>query len=239
MAWNIMHGGGKRAPAIARRLARRRPDVAVLSEFRDTPPSRGLAARLAGMGLPYQLTTADPKNPRRNGLLIASRWPLRRLRSRRPPSDPERWLLARVASPAPLSLAAVHVPNRVSGRKYPFLDALLAFARRWRGGDALMLGDYNTGRIGADESVPCFSRREDAFMTEMEAAGWADAYRRVRGRGRAYTWQAPGGGGRFRMDHAFVHRSAQGRLAGARIMWPRRGARPPSDHAALWIELEP
>ncbi len=237
LVWNIMHGGGGRTPAIAERIGRGRPDLVILTEFRGTPPSRALAARIARMGLRAQITTASDSHPARNALLLASRWPVRRIHWRRPPEPPERRLLARVRAPTPITVAAIHAPNRASGRKYPFLDALCDLARRWRGGGAMLAGDYNTGRIGEDETVRCFTRREDDFMAAMAKAGWADAYRTAHGERRAYTWRAPGGGGRFRLDHAHLNPRARGRLIDARIRWTRGAARPPSDHAALWITL--
>ena len=84
------------------------------------------------------------------------------------------------------------MPNRVSGIKYPFLDALRDLARRWRGGDAIVAGDFNTGRIGEDETVKCFNKREDDFMTAMSKAGWADALpQRPRPKTRLYLARAP------------------------------------------------
>ena len=233
-----MHGGGRRAATIIEYVRNGRPDLIMLAEFRGTPPSREIATRIGEMGLPHQLSTASESSPARNALLLASGWPLKRIHWRRPPVPEERRLLVHVHSPTPFTIAAVHVPNRVSGIKYPFLDALCDLARRWRGGGALMAGDFNTGRIGEDESVKCFNRREDVFMTTMSEAGWADAYRSVHGPKRAYTWRAPGGGGSFRLDHAFINRRAQGRLLDARIDWPPGNPKPPSDHAALWITLK-
>ncbi|MDE0341122.1 MAG: endonuclease/exonuclease/phosphatase family protein [Nitrospinae bacterium] len=238
LIWNIMHGGGRRADKIVERIGQGSPDIVILTEFRGTPPSREIASRIEELGLPHQLNTASDNHPSKNALLLASRWPLRRIHWRRPPEPAERRLLAHVRAPTPITIAAVHVPNRVSGIKYPFLDALRDLTRRRRGGDAIVAGDFNTGRIHEDETVKCFNRREDDFMTAMSDAGWADAYRSVHGRKRAYTWRAPGGGGSFRLDHAFVNRRAQDRLLDARIDWPPGNPRPPSDHAALWITLK-
>ena len=78
--WNIRHGGGVRAAAIARRISTWGADAVALCEFRGTPPSGELARALAARGLTYQCTTADRARPAVNGLLLASRWPLRRLR---------------------------------------------------------------------------------------------------------------------------------------------------------------
>lgn len=233
-----MHGGGGRAPAIVEYIRSGNPDIAILTEFRGTPPSREIAFRIEELGLPYQLSTASESKPAKNALLLASCWPLKRIHWKRPPEPAERRLLAHVRAPASIAIAAVHVLNRVSGKKYPFLDAIRDLALRWRGGGAIVAGDFNTGRIGEDESVKCFNRREDDFMTTMSEAGWTDAYRSVNGQKRAYTWRAPGGGGSFRLDHAFINRCAQGRLLDARIDWVKGDPRPPSDHAALWITLK-
>ncbi|HKX04226.1 MAG TPA: endonuclease, partial [Methylomirabilota bacterium] len=71
--WNIRHGGGVRAAAIARRISLWGADAVALCEFRGTPPSGELARALAQRGLVYQCTTADPARPAVNGLLLASR----------------------------------------------------------------------------------------------------------------------------------------------------------------------
>ncbi|HMB88738.1 MAG TPA: endonuclease/exonuclease/phosphatase family protein, partial [Methylomirabilota bacterium] len=159
--WNIRHGGGVRAAAIARRISTWGADAVALCEFRGTPPSGELARALAARGLAYQCTTADPARPTVNGLLLASRWPLRRVRLATAPVEPGRWLLARIQSPTPLVVGVMHVPNRVTGRKYPYLDAVLETARRTWPGPAVFLGDTNSGRIGLDEEVPAFNRVED------------------------------------------------------------------------------
>ena len=241
VAWNIRAGGGRRAGQIADQLRRWRPDVVALSEFRATPPSRWLAGALAEQGLRHQRTTADPRNAASNSLLVAARWPLRRVGVRASFAPAGRWLLARIDAPRPFAIGAMHVPNRVSGLKYPFLDGLLDLARRWRGGPALFAGDTNSGWIGIDEEAPAFNAREDGWMTAMERAGWPDAFRRLHGHRRAYTWYSPNGRNGFRLDEAFVNRALLPRMLGARYRWGRTEAGAPrealSDHAALIVEL--
>jgi exonuclease III len=241
VAWNIRAGGGERAAAIARQLGRWAPDVAVLSEFRATPPSLGLARALAGHGLVHQLTTADARRPAMNALLLAARWPLRRLRLRTAPLDPYRWLLAAVAAPAPLTLGAMHVPNRVSGRKYPYLDAVLDCARGWRRGPALLVGDTNSGRRGLDEEVPVFNAREEGWIDTLAGCGWLDTFRHLRADARAYTWYSPNGRHGFRIDQAFVNAPLLARLKDSAYRWGgarARGRRDAlSDHAALVLDL--
>jgi len=241
VAWNIRAGGGARAGAIARQLVRWAPDVVALSEFRASPPSLALARTLASAGLVHQLTTATDDAPHTNALLIAARWPLRRLRLPGGPVEPRRWLAATAAGPQPLVLGTMHVPNRLGGRKYPFLDAVLTCARGWRGGPALFVGDTNSGRRGLDEQVPAFNAIEEAWVDDLGACGWTDAFRHLRPDARVYTWYSPNGRHGFRIDQAFVNAPLLARLKDASYVWggaSRRGRRALlSDHAALLIDL--
>jgi exodeoxyribonuclease III len=240
--WNIRAGGGRRVGAILGQLSAWAPDVVALCEFRDTPPSRELARGLAGHGLPHQRHTIAPLHPAQNRLLVASRWPLRRLRLPREPAEPGRWLLVQVAAPQPIALGLMHVPNRVTGRKYPFLDAVLGLARRWQRGPALFLGDTNSGCRGIDEETVAFNAREDGWIASLALAGWADGFRRLHGQARVYSWHAPNGGNGFRIDQAFLNPALCARLRAARYVWgTRRGDRrrpAVSDHAALLVELD-
>ena len=240
VAWNIRAGGGVRVDAILAQLRRWAPDVVTLSEFRGTPPSVTLARGLADYGLGHQISSAARREPNVNALLVASRWPLRRLRMGCAPADC-RWLLAEVQAPDAFTVGAMHVPNRVSGRKYVFLDAVLEVARRWRRGPALLAGDTNSGRRGIDEETPAFNQREEGWIDALAACGWADAYRVLAGNRRAYTWYSPNGRNGFRIDQAFVNNSLMDRVLRARYVWGRvlRGARQDaiSDHAALVMDL--
>ena len=222
VGWNIRAGGGYRGLALGAQLRRFRPDVAALCEFRATPPSAALALTLAELGLGHQITTADPRAPGVNRLLVASRFPLARIEEHRAPAEPGRWLLARVEAKHPFALGAMHVPNRVTGRKWPFLDSVLSVAESWRDGPAVFVGDTNSGRPGIDEESPAFNRREGAWIDGLERAGWRDAFRHVRGSARAYTWYSPNGGNGFRIDQAFVNPDL---LAATHPSEPRLGAR--------------
>jgi exonuclease III len=245
VAWNIRAGGGVRTASIARQLVRWEPDIVALSEFRGTPPSAALASRLAAHGLVHQLATCDPRAVDRNALLIASRWPLRRLRVRGAPAERCRWVLAGVDAPAePLVIGLMHVPNRVTRRKYPYLDAVLGCARRWKLGPALLVGDTNSGRRGIDEEVETFNAIEEGWINSLAACGWIDAYRHLRGDdARAYTWYSPNGRNGFRLDQAFLNAPLLARLKEVAYVWggaASRGRRDRlSDHAALLVDLGP
>ena len=250
VSWNIRAGGGRRVRAIADQLSRWGPDVIALSEFRGTAPSTELGRVLADRGLAHQLSTASATSPQANRLLVASRWPLALIKlGREPAGDPGRFLLARVAAAVPITLGAMHVPNRVTGRKFAFLDQVLAMTFSWRRGPALLVGDTNSGLIDLDEEVAAFIPEEDGWIRSLEAAGWSDAFRCLRGEERSYTWYSPNGGNGFRIDQAFVNRALRPRL---RAVWHEWGAAPArdvrrarrvrrdalSDHAAVLIELD-
>ena len=238
--WNIRAGGGTRVERIARQLEGWAPDAVALCEFRATPPSRELARALAGFGLEHQCTTADRARPSANRLLIAARWPLRRLRLRSEPDEPGRWLSACVEAPRPLTLGAIHVPNRASGRKDVFYADILTLLGGWRRGPLLLLGDTNSGRRRIDEETPVFGPKEEAWLDALEHLGWLDAFRLARGRARAYTWYSPNRGNGFRIDQAFVNHALRPRLRDVRYDWGRpAGSRLNglSDHAALLLDL--
>jgi exonuclease III len=185
--------------------------------------------------------TCDPRTMQRNALLVASRWPVRRLRLHGAPRDRCRWLLAGVDAAPPLVIGAMHVPNRVTRRKYPFLAAVLGCARRWDLGPALLIGDTNSGRRGLDEEVPAFNVHEEGWIDDLAACGWADAFRHLRVEARAYTWYSPNGRNGFRIDQAFVNAPLRVRLKDVVYVWggAASGGRRDrlSDHAALLVDL--
>ena len=240
VSWNIRAGGGYRAADIVGQILAWRADIVALSEFRGTPPSRGIASALAAAGLRFQRTTAAPAHAAVNALLVAARWPLRSVRLDRAPTGTTRWLHVNVAAPVPFAVMALHVPNRSSGRKYPFLDSVADVAERWRGGPALIVGDTNSGRIGVDETSPAFNRIEDRWIATMARHGWPDFYRAGQPDGRDYTWYSPNGGNGFRLDQAFVNTALADRVRRVAYRWggadtERRDRL--SDHAALVVDL--
>ena len=135
----------------------------------------------------------------------------------------------------------MHVPNMVSGRKYPFLAALLRIAKRWDSGPVLFAGDTNSGKRAIDEESPAFTAREESWIDAMQEAGWPDAFRLLHPRARAYTWYSPNAGNGFRLDQPFVNQQLLPRLREVRYVWGtaanemRRDAL--SDHAAMIVDL--
>ena len=242
VVWNIRAGGGRREDAIADQIARWGVDVVAFSEFRATEPSRSLAGRLRDLGLVHQRTTACAGAPARNGLLLASRWRLRRLRLAGAPEEPGRWLAARVLGPRPIAVATLHAPNYATGRKYAYFDAVLALAARWRPGPAIIAGDTNSTLRAYDEENPNDSFPEEHFLAELDAHGWRDAFRRLHGERRVYSWYSPNAGNGYRLDQVFANPAMLERVTGMSYRWGRRRGTKErrdalSDHRAMVVDL--
>ena len=241
VSWNIRAGGGTRAAAIGSQIERWAPDVVGLCEFRATPPSTGVAARLKEMGLVYQVSTADPAVPRRNSLLLAARFPLRTLALRRTPAEPGRWCMAMVGAGRPFIVGLMHVPVVATGRKVSFMEAVTAIATRWRHAPAVLLGDTNAGWPPLDEQRPTFGPQTVAWLDGLHALDWQDAFRQAHPGERTYTWYSQKQNG-VRLDQAFLNPAMQPRLRAIKYEWGRTGAEEGrrdavSDHAALILDL--
>lgn len=243
VSWNIRAGGGRRTSDIAGQIRRWKADVVTFSEFRGTAPSRCLSDCLYKQGLKFQLSSAKPEAPRINALLIASKWPIRKIDVNVRLNEPHRWLLGKVQSKDPFHIGSMHVPNRVSGKKYIFHKAILRILGRWNGGPAVIAGDTNSGIPGLDEQVRVFGPKEEAWIRDLEALGWLDAFRFFHGSRKMYTWYSPNAGNGFRLDQGFVNKKMISRLIGVTYVWgqpengsDRRDAL--SDHAALILDFQ-
>lgn len=241
VSWNIRAGGGKRAEGIVKQIQDWQPDIVALSEFRGTEASVWIAAQLKSLGLYYQRTTTDPSNPAVNSLLLASRWPLRIVNLKNAPKNPRRWLHANVASPVPITVIAIHIPNRSTGLKYPFLDATINTIKQWRGPPAVILGDTNSGCIDIDEESPAFNKIEDQWIRTMDQLQWKDAFRHLHKNKRRFTWYSPNGRNGFRLDQAFLHPALHSKLNRFDYIWGgdtsvRRDIL--SDHASIVMDLD-
>lgn len=242
VSWNIRAGGGRRLRDIADQLERWQPDVVALSEFRGTAPSQELKALLYAQGLIYQVDISDPLKPATNSLLFASCVRGRRVRHVRAPVDERRWLCVKLATPVPLWIGVLHVPNYVTGRQPTYREAILRLAQNWRGGACLIVGDTNSGLPDIDEENPIFGPAEVKWFGALAACGWEDAFRVLRGDERAYTWYSPNAGNGFRLDQAFANGDVLPYVKDVEYIWGRVPGRESrrealSDHAALLIDL--
>jgi exodeoxyribonuclease III len=244
LAWNLRHGGGPgRMPQIALRLLEHAADVVVLTEFRRTTGGQ-IAGILADHGWIHQHSTEPPQG--RNGVLVASRTPLDENSSELYPSaatatlcDPRNLLQQKLAyARLPvlgISLAAVHIPcdGRATGREAAF-QAVVAAARTYREEPFLIMGDFNVGRHGLDESGATFTCTR--LLGQLASLGYVDAWRNRHGPRREFSWYSHNGAG-FRIDHAFASAALAPRLRDCRYSHAER-EQGLSDHSALLLTLD-
>lgn len=233
LTWNILHGGGnRRTPRILLSLLELQADVMVITEYRTTLGGqvRGI---LADHGWEHQACT-EP-GPRRNGILIASRTPLRAKEAAVPACFAGKWLEAHVPALG-LSVLGVHVPEvRHGDRKVQAWTYLEAFARSRRGDSLAIIGDLNTGRSVQDEEAPVLTCSQ--FMGRLWTLGYRDPWREFHPQGREFSWYSHEGTG-VRIDHALLSPALWPRARGARYCHDVR-ERAESDHSALIVEVAP
>jgi exonuclease III len=235
LAWNLLHGGGRRLELLAAAIVAHEPDVCVLAEARATA-APALLDRLAHAGLVHHATSHMP--PRQNGVLIASAVPITPLE----PPDGEmyrqRWV--RVGLPgAAFELVACHVPPKISigeDRKRAFWTTLLGYAGEALERPAMIVGDLNTGAPYRDEHrATLYSADQFVALNEL---GWIDAWRRFHGADRKeWSWVYPrrrtyG----YRLDHAFCSPPLAPRLTACRYSHDER-ERGVSDHSILLVDV--
>lgn len=235
VAWNIQHGGGKRAPRIADELAALEPDVVGLSEFHNNTNGKYLIDRLTELGLVHAVTSSEEAGI--NSLLVASRWELQPLSGTGFLSESPRWLPIRVLAPVPFIMIKVHVPNRDMG-KWTFHAEALEALEKWRDEPAIMVGDTNTGYPGLDEETKFFNRKEKGWFDALLARGWFDVYRHRNPTGREFTWYSSNKKNGL-LDQAFVSERFLPRVRGIQHHWGSNGkSDAASDHAAIVLDLE-
>jgi len=254
-----INGVKARLPALLDWLGEARPDVAVLQEIKsvdDAFPREPLE------DLGYNVATHGQKGF--NGVAILSRRPLEDVARGLPGDDGDtqaRWIEATVSGEgAALRVCGLYLPNGnpAPGPKYDYKLAWMARLRA-RAADLLaseqpvaMLGDYNVIPEPRDAHDPAAWAEDALFRPDTRAAfrallfqGWTDAYRALHD-DVAYTfWDYQAGAWRrnhgIRIDHALLSPQAADRLTGCDVDRETRGRDDPrpSDHAPLWITLEP
>src|SRR4051812_20224675 len=141
LAWNLLHGGGKRIPGLADAIIAHM-DMCVLSESRIGPDAR-LIELLASHGLVYHASTRMPRG--KNGVLVVSR---SEVIPRPPPSGAiyqQRWLELALPEHG-FQLVACHMPPKISigvEQRSAFWSTLLEYAAHSVDRPAMIIGDLN------------------------------------------------------------------------------------------------
>lgn len=251
--WNV-NGLRARLGFLLRWLAERKPDVVALQELKleDGGFPR---AELEGAG--YRALCHGQKSW--NGVALLSREPAELVQVGLPGQEAlgARLLAARVEG---VTAVSVYVPNGKSvahedfPRKLAWLDALAGFVEEHRGGPLVVGGDFNVC------PAPLDSWNEEAlaghiFHTDVERArfarllglGLVDLFRAQHPERRAFSWWdyragAFHRGQGLRIDFLLANAAVAARARAAEIDrdWRKKqDDLPPSDHAPVWVDLEP
>lgn len=232
LLWNIRSGGVGYLPELAMRLVEQDADIVVLNEYRANA-SDPLIEDLRRRGWRHTALGAPPAGY--GGVAVCSKLPLTvRPTPRGLEEMSHRCLVVEVGGGAGLILWAVYAPYE--GPDVPrFWQAVLEGLAANYERDAILVGDLNAGRPGAD--IPEAGLAGAPFLRHLSERGFQDLWRLQHGEAaREYTWQGPKWP--YRIDHAFGSPGAAARMRACRYAHEGRTTGP-SDHSLLVLELTP
>ena len=245
----------RRLPNLLDWLNETRPDVVCLQELKVAEPDFPAAElEAAGYGAVWRA------EGRWNGAAILARDAEPVLtRDALPGDDADRQRRYVEAAVKGVLIASIYAPNG-NPQPGPKFDYKLAWLARLAdhaadllaaGVPVVLAGDYNIVPEPRD-IYPTTSYRDNALVQpEARAAfarlldqGWCDALRRFHPEATLYTfwdyrrtrWQRDAG---LRLDHVLVSPDLTSGIADAGVDRHVRGREGASDHAPVWIELEP
>lgn len=252
--WNI-NDIRKRLPLLLAWLEATQPDVVALQELKCTAedfPGDDLAR------LGYRSLVVGQKTWNGVALLCLDREPIE-IRRALPGDAADKQARYVEAAVNGVIVASLYLPNGnpVPGPKFDYkiawFERLLNHARALikSGHPVVLAGDYNVVPTDEDIYSPVTWRDNALLQDEPRQAyarllkqGWIDAIARKLSGQRPFTfwdyrrnrWQRDAG---LRIDHILLSKSLKPRLADAGIDRAVRGVDGASDHAPVWIELEP
>lgn len=252
--WNV-NSLKVRLPRVEEWLALRQPDILLMQETKltdEAAPSMPFA--MSG----YEL--AHHGEGRWNGVAIASRVGLSEIsfgfEDDGRDAEGARFIAARCGD---IRVISIYAPN---GRALdtPFYEAKLEWYQRLSDwfeknalpGDAIIIGgDFNVAPTDLDVYDPTVyvgtthtSPAERAGFQRLVDWGLVDAYRLHHPESGKFTWWDYRAGNfhkglGMRIDHLLVTRSIAARVIAAEIDRDARKGKLPSDHAPMWVDLDP
>ncbi len=189
---NIRHGGGQRISRLLSFISNLGADILVITEYRCNQPGTQLSRGLKELGYGHRFESVS--EPRKNGILVASRLEMQALGLMvGPPGDEHRLLATKVGR---LNLVAVYFPQ--GHAKSAIFASLDEHCRSYS--SVLVIGDFNTGLPRLDETGSTFLCVEE--FEALKRVGLIDLWRTRHPERREYSWYSNAGNG-FRLDHAF------------------------------------
>lgn len=250
-----VNGVNGRLPVLLRWLGEARPDIACLQELK-APQEKFPEQAIRDAG--YHAIWHGQKSW--NGVAILARAEAPREVRRALPGDPEdshsRYIEATVNG---IVIGCLYLPNGnpAPGPKFDYklswferltvhAKALLAQKK-----PVILVGDYNVMPTELDVYKPerwvddaLFRPETRAAFAKLAKQGWTDALRKLHPNEKIYTFwdyfrNAYGRDAGLRIDHFLLSPQLDGRLVAAGVDRHVRGWEKTSDHAPVWIRLEP
>jgi exonuclease III len=224
LAWNIRQGGDTRSLAIVESILNHKPDLVILSEFRNNASGHLIRTKLLIQGFSYQY--ASHQHPLKNGVLIASSLACDfRSFSKKIKDYPEALVCADFDQ---ISVWGIYFPHKKKHTLFEFL--MSEFGHR----NHLLMGDFNTGKNYTDQKGDSFWYTDQ--LIQLERSGFCDAFRLLQGDVKEYSWFSHQKNG-FRYDHAWVSHHLISRVRDCYYSKVEREKKQ-SDHALMLLKLD-
>ena len=225
--WNLRHGGGRRINLILNVLEENKAvDVFILTEFRNNQNKIILENGLKELGFDF-IQTIDIE-AKLNSVLIASKIKFENNLFPNLNEYSHRIIKIQIKG---LNIYGCYFP--IADLKKYLFDFLLEEIERNGKENIIITGDLNTGKHYLDEKGATFYH--SAYLNKIENKGLMDAWRKVHGEKREFTWYSNTGNG-FRLDHFFIDNELSEKIVSCEYIHQYRENKI-SDHSMMILEL--
>jgi|SRR5690554_7007250 len=226
--WNLRHGGGSRINQILNIISENKNiDILVLTEFRNNQNKSIIENELRKQN--YQFIETLEVSSRLNSVLIASKTQFDEVESFQS-LDIHYQRILRVKAKG-LNIYGCYFPGK--NLKKEVFEFLISEIKNKGKENTIITGDINTGKHFIDENGATFYHSD--YLEKFEKLGLVDAWRKVNGEKREYTWFSNAGNG-FRLDHFFIDENLSDKIVNCEYKHRYREEKI-SDHSMMILEL--
>ena len=226
--WNLRHGGGSRINQIIDTIAENNYlDIIVLTEFRNNQNKVIIECELKKLNYKY-IETLDV-DAKLNSVLIASKTKFEEVENFKN-LDTHFQRILRVKTEG-LNIYGCYFPGQ--DLKKEVFEFLLSEIKNKGKENIIITGDINTGKHNLDEIGATFYHSD--YLDKFERLGLIDAWRKVNGENKEYTWFSNAGNG-FRLDHFYIDENLTDKIVNCEYKHKYREEKI-SDHSMMILEL--
>lgn len=252
VSWNVNGLRSALSKSLHAHIAALQPDVLLLQEVRSFPEQLPPGATDG-----WNVAWHPAKKAGYAGTAVWSRHPITSTTRGLDPLDDDADGRVLQAATAGLNVASIYLPSGASGpekqaNKEAWMARFLpwAAARAAEGLPVLLGGDLNIAHTPQDiwnakgnAKNSGFLPHERAWFGDLLHAGWTDTLRRAAGPGQGpYSWWSNRGNARaldrgWRIDYLLASPNLAPRVRAAGVH--RQGGLDTSDHAPIWVDIDP